>query len=74
MCATSFRNIEWGILEMIVSKKFSITVPDEVFNLLEEWAEKQGRPTANLAAYLVEAGLRTAMDKQEFVPKKKSNQ
>jgi len=57
---------------MIVSKKFSITVPDEVFTLMEEWAEKQGRPTANLAAYLLEAGLRAAMDKQEFVPKKKS--
>jgi predicted DNA-binding protein len=55
----------------LVSKKFSVTVPDQIFELLEEWAEEQGRPTANLAAYLIEAGIRTAMDKQEFTPKNK---
>ena len=55
----------------LVSKKFSVTVPDQIFELLEEWAEEQGRPTANLAAYLIEAGIRTAMDKREFTPKNK---
>jgi aminoglycoside phosphotransferase (APT) family kinase protein len=56
-----------------VSKKFSVTVPDQIFELLEEWAEAQGRPTANLAAYLIESGLRSAMDKKEFVPKSKQD-
>lgn len=53
----------------LVSKKFSVTVPDQIFDLLEEWADEQGRPTANLAAYLIESGLRAAIDKKEFMPK-----
>ncbi len=52
-----------------VSKKFSVTVPDQIFELLEEWADEQGRPTANLAAYLIEAGIRSAIDKGELIPK-----
>ncbi len=56
-----------------VSKRFSVTVPDKLFELLEEWADEQGRPTANLAAYLIEAGLRSAIDKGEFSPKPKQD-
>jgi len=57
-----------------VSKKFSITVPDQIFELLAQWADEQGRPTANLAAYLVESGLRAAIDKEEFQPQSKDKQ
>jgi hypothetical protein len=42
----------------LVSKKFSVTVPDKIFLDLERWAEEEGRPTANLAAFLVEQAVR----------------
>jgi hypothetical protein len=50
----------------IVSKRFTVTIPDSVFDDLEEWADYQGRPTANLAAYLIEAGIRQAKVEGEF--------
>ncbi len=49
-----------------VSKRFTVTVPDSVFEELENWAEYQGRPTANLAAYLIEAGIRQAKLEGEY--------
>lgn len=42
----------------LMSKKFSVTVSDAIFKELETMAEKEGRTTANLAAYLIESGLR----------------
>jgi predicted DNA-binding protein len=47
-------------------KKFSVTVPDSVFKDLEALAEHQGRPTANLAAFLVELGLHIYKERGEF--------
>ncbi len=35
-------------------KRITITLPDQIASELEDWADQQGRPTANLAAYLVE--------------------
>lgn len=52
-----------------VSKRVFITVPDAVFEDLEDWADQQGRPTANLAAFLVETAIRQAKDKGEFKPR-----
>jgi hypothetical protein len=49
-----------------VSKRVNLTLPDVVYDELEAWAEWQGRPTANLAAYLVEAAIREAKEKGEF--------
>jgi len=49
-----------------VSKRVNLTLPDIVYEDLEAWAEFQGRPTANLAAYLVEASIREAKEKGEF--------
>ena len=51
-----------------VSKRIMVTIPDSVYNDLTEWAEQQGRPTANLAAYLVEVGIRDGKTKGEFKP------
>jgi len=47
----------------IVSKKVMVTLPDEVATVLERWADQQGRPTANLAAYLIESSIRDAIEK-----------
>jgi hypothetical protein len=55
----------------LMSKKFSVTVSDAIFKELEDMAEKEGRTTANLAAYLIEAGLREIIKIQAL---KKQNQ
>ena len=49
-----------------VSKRVNLTLPDVVYDELEAWAEFQGRPTANLAAYLVESAIREAKESGEF--------
>lgn len=49
-----------------MSKRVNLTLPDLVYEELEAWAEYQGRPTANLAAYLVESAIREAKDKGEY--------
>lgn len=51
-----------------MSKRTTITLPDSVFEELEDWANQQGRPTANLASFLVELGIRQAKESQEYEP------
>ena len=53
-------------IEDNVSKRVNLTIPDVVYEELEAWAEYQGRPTANLAAYLVESAIRKAKEKGEL--------
>jgi hypothetical protein len=52
-----------------MSKRVFLTLPDEVFEDLERWAAKQGRPTANLAGYLVESCIRQAKSDGELPSK-----
>lgn len=52
-----------------VSKRVFVTLPDSVFEDLEQWAESQGRPTANLAAFLIETCVRQAKERGEITPK-----
>jgi hypothetical protein len=49
-----------------VSKRVLVTLPDVLAADLEKWAEYQGRPTANLAAFLIELGIRNAKEIGEF--------
>lgn len=49
-------------------KRITITLPNQTAGELEDWANQQGRPTANLAAYLVELGLNQAKEKQQYIP------
>ncbi|MFM7447113.1 MAG: ribbon-helix-helix domain-containing protein [Leptolyngbyaceae cyanobacterium] len=51
-----------------VSKRVNLTLPDTVFDELEDWATQQGRPVANLAAFLVETAVRQAKERGEFTP------
>jgi hypothetical protein len=51
-----------------VSKRLNLTLPDTVYEELEDWAQQQGRPTANLGSFLIEL----AKEKSEFVPTKKN--
>ncbi len=49
-----------------VSKRFTVTLPDSVFEDLEVLADAQGRPTANLAAFLIEVGICQIKERGEF--------
>lgn len=51
-----------------MSVRIHITVPDEVGARLSRWAEKQGRPTANLASHLVEVAVKDATASGEIPP------
>ena len=55
-----------------VSKKVYVTLADTVQEDLEGWADYQGRPTANLAADLIELGIREAKERGEFKVAQKS--
>ncbi len=54
-----------------MSKRINVTLPDAVYEELEWWAEAQGRPTANLANFLIESALRQARKRGEIPPKPK---
>lgn len=56
--------------KMIVSKRVYITLPDSVYDALERWADDQGRPTANLAAYVVEKAIEEAQKEGKIPPDK----
>ncbi|WP_396336369.1 ribbon-helix-helix domain-containing protein [Fischerella sp. JS2] len=56
-----------------MSKRFTVTLPDSVFEDLEVLADIQGRPTANLAAFLIEIGIRQAKESGEFPEKPKTS-
>ena len=49
-----------------VSKRINVTLPDAVAELLEKWADHEGRPTANLAAYIIETAVREAETQEKF--------
>lgn len=46
-------------LKLLMSKRTTIVLPDKIFADLEKWADEEGRPTANLAAFLVEQAVRS---------------
>lgn len=52
-----------------MSKRTTITLPDSIFDDLEAWAEGKGRPTANLAAFLVEIAVKEKF-REKYLPKK----
>ncbi|MGL5061163.1 MAG: hypothetical protein HC942_09055 [Microcoleus sp. SU_5_6] len=40
-----------------MSKRVHITLPDYIYESLEQWADRQGRPTASLIAFIVETAV-----------------
>lgn len=46
-----------------MSKRFQVTLPDAIYKKLEEWADHEGRPVANLAAFLIETSIRQIEEK-----------
>ena len=55
-------------LVSFVSKHVNLTLPDIVYEDLEHWASLQGRPPANLGAFLVESAIRKAKESGELPP------
>ncbi len=51
-----------------VSKRVNLTLPDSVFFALERWAEMEGRPVANLAAFIVETAVKEAESQNKIPP------
>ncbi|MBD2261091.1 hypothetical protein H6G13_26335 [Pseudanabaena sp. FACHB-2040] len=49
-----------------MSKRINVTLPDAVAENLEKWADHEGRPTANLAAYLIEKAVESAIEQGKF--------
>jgi len=49
-------------------KRINITLPDSIHDLLFEWAEQQGRPAANLAAFLIEKEISEARGRGDIKP------
>lgn len=52
-------------------KRITVTLPDAAYAELEDWAEQQGRPVANLATFLIELGLRQGKENGEYRPSPK---
>lgn len=48
---------------MAEMKRITVTLPDQMAEALEDWATQQGRPTANLASFLIEQGIIQAKEK-----------
>jgi hypothetical protein len=54
------------MIDDAVSKRVFLTLPDVVYQDLEKWADSQGRPVANLGAFLIETAIRQAKTAGEF--------
>lgn len=46
-----------------MTKKVQVTLPDRIAVELEAWAEYDGRPLANLCAYLLERAISDSKEK-----------
>ena len=57
-------------MAMQVSKRVTVTLPDAIFSDLEQWANSEGRPTANLAAFLIETAVKEAKEQSKIPPPK----
>ncbi len=51
-----------------MTKRVYLTLADKVYDALERWADDQGRPVANLAAYLVEKAIEQAKAEGKIPP------
>jgi hypothetical protein len=59
---------------LAVSKRVYVTLPDSVYEDLERWADDQGRPVANLTAYIVEKSVEQAKEEGKIpLPKPKTS-
>lgn len=58
--------------ELMPRPRITLTVSEEVFQYLSEWAEREERPLANLAAYLLSQAARERQQQDKSPSLKKS--
>jgi hypothetical protein len=51
--------------ELMARPRITVTVSEEVYEFLSEWAEREERPLANLAAYLLSQAAREQEEEQK---------
>jgi hypothetical protein len=51
--------------ELMARPRITITVSEEVYEFLSEWAEREERPLANLAAYLLSQAARQRQEQEQ---------
>ncbi|MGV0024704.1 ribbon-helix-helix domain-containing protein [Phormidesmis priestleyi] len=51
-----------------MSRRIHVTLPDYVYEALERWSDQQGRPLANLGAFLIEVAIVRAIKEGEILP------
>mgnify|MGYP002777520626 FL=1 len=56
---------------LTVSRRVHITLPDYIYEALEQWADEQGRPTANLISFLVETAVLEAQKRGQIPSQQK---
>lgn len=57
-----------NICELMARPRITLTVSDDIYQYLSDWAEREERPLANLAAYL----LSQAVKERQQVEKKQN--
>lgn len=57
----------------VMTKRTTIVLPDAIYEDLQDWAKEEGRPTANLVAFLVESAIRFKYPEKYPLPKGKEN-
>lgn len=62
-----------GRVELVLSKRFFVTVPDVIGDALDRWAESERNKPTTLAAFLLEQVVRQAMDEGKIPPPKESS-
>jgi hypothetical protein len=51
------------LLDKTVSKRINVTLPDRTGQLIEQWAEVEGRSISSMAAYLLQKAVDDARAK-----------
>jgi hypothetical protein len=51
--------------ELMARPRITITVSEDVYQYLSEWAEREERPLANLAAYLLSQAARERQEAEQ---------
>ncbi|MEJ1930379.1 ribbon-helix-helix domain-containing protein [Nostoc sp. UIC 10890] len=57
--------------ELMARPRITVTVSDDVYQYLNEWADREERPLANLAAYLLSQAVREHQEQSESAKPKK---
>lgn len=53
-----------GLDDLMAKPRITITVSEEVYQVLVNWAEKEERPLANLVAYIVSKNAKEHQEQQ----------